>query len=112
MGERDLNLFDGYLDALIERDGAAASLTFLPEDKKAVCLARIAELDQILDRTEAAYGDDDLETFAKAVKARRHRVEDLIAHLERMDPISPRSRNMGVLLSKLQAAENAKGDEH
>lgn len=112
MGERDKHILDGYIDALIERDGAAASLKFLPEEKKAACLTRIAELDQILDEAEAVYGNDQLDIFAKAVESRRLSVQDLIAHLERLEPRMTRSSDLSDLLSKLQPAYNHKPGDH
>src|SRR5881394_1084652 len=84
MNDSETNLLDRYLEALTEREGAATALNFLSADKRAACKARIEELDRILNDAEAAFGNEHLVSFERALEIRRHNIADLIAHLERM----------------------------
>jgi len=112
MNDSEMNLLDRYLEALTEREGAAAALNFLSADEQAACRARIAELDRILDEAETAFGNEQLMAFERALETRRHNVADLIAHLERMGSQIASVGSVNDLLARLQAVENRMRIDH
>ena len=105
MTERNTKVLTDYIDALTEREAALTALSFLPVDKHVECEARIAKLDRIIDDAEAVFDNDQLSNFEAALEARRHRVEDLILHLERMGARPMSGNTLDDLLLRLQAVE-------
>jgi len=86
MPGRDQKVFNAYLDALAERNGAVAALEFLPDEMRSECETRIHELNVKLANEAAALGQAQLELYKATSDAKRHNIADLIAHLERMLP--------------------------